>query len=188
MTGRRIVVGLVALVAATIGSRPAVGQEAATAGGQAGRCTGEAYRSFDFWLGEWEVRVPSGQVAGRNRITAILNGCAIKEEWSGTQGSIGTSYTMWDAASRRWHQTWVDNQGLLLLLDGGISGGKMVLRGQRPGANGAVVGHVGAARGRNGETTLGVVDRRWGDLEGRVRRYLPPGQAVNPRRSGAGRV
>jgi len=140
MTGRGIVLALAALAAAAAGTRPAMGQEA-TGGGQAARCSDEAYRGFDFWLGEWEVRTPSGQVAGRNRITSILSGCAIKEEWTGSRGSIGTSYNTWDAASRRWHQTWVDDQGTLLLLDGGLEDGKMVLSGERTGPNGGVVRH-----------------------------------------------
>jgi hypothetical protein len=78
---------------------------------------------------------------GTNRITPILGGCALREEWTGTSGSVGTSYNAWDAASRRWHQTWVDNRGLLLLLDGGLADGKMVLRGERPGQGGGTVLH-----------------------------------------------
>lgn len=139
MTGRSMAITLVALLATTAGTRPARGQEAG-ASGQA-RCAADAYREFDFWLGEWEVRTPSGQVAGHNRITSVLSGCVIKEEWTGSRGSIGTSYNIWDAATGRWHQTWVDDQGTLLLLDGGLDGGKMVLHGERPGPNGGVVRH-----------------------------------------------
>lgn len=112
-----------------------------TPGQAAAKCSEAGYRAFDFWLGEWEVRRPDGTVVGENRITSILAGCALREEWTGASGSVGTSYNMWDAATRRWHQTWVDNQGLLLLLDGGFTDGKMVLRGERPGQDGKSVLH-----------------------------------------------
>jgi hypothetical protein len=39
----------------------------------------------------------------------------------------------YDVARKVWHQTWVDNDGLLLLLDGGLVNGRMVLEGQGQG-------------------------------------------------------
>ena len=43
----------------------------------------------------------------------------------------GTSYNIYDAAHRRWHQTWVDDGGNLLQLDGAFQDGKMVLIGEQ---------------------------------------------------------
>ena len=43
---------------------------------------------------------------------------------------------MYDAVRKRWHQTWVDDKGNVLLLDGEWKGGRMVLEGERPVAGG----------------------------------------------------
>jgi hypothetical protein len=40
-----------------------------------------------------------------------------------------------------WHQTWVDNQGTLLLLEGGMRSGSMVLEGQSTAADGQLTRH-----------------------------------------------
>lgn len=50
----------------------------------------------------------------------------------------GRSLNAYDAAAGRWHQTWVDSCGDLLLLDGGLVGDAMVLEGTTPGETGAV--------------------------------------------------
>lgn len=39
----------------------------------------------------------------------------------------GTSFNLYDAATKRWHQTWVDSAGSLLQLDGNLQDGRMVL-------------------------------------------------------------
>jgi len=90
-------------------------------------CASPEHRQFDFWIGEWEVTRPDGKVAGRNRITPILGGCALREEWAGAGGNQGTSLNAWDPEARRWRQTWVDQSGTVLLLAGGIDGSKMVM-------------------------------------------------------------
>ena len=91
-------------------------------------CASPEHRQFDFWIGEWEVTRPDGKFAGHNRITPILGGCALREEWTGAGGNQGTSLNAWDPDARRWRQTWVDQGGTVLLLAGGIDGGKMVLQ------------------------------------------------------------
>ena len=92
-------------------------------------CADEARRAFDFWIGDWEVRRPEGPLAGHNRITDLFDGCALKEEWEGVSGHRGTSLNTYSSATGRWHQTWVDAEGDLLLLDGGMVDGVMVLEG-----------------------------------------------------------
>ena len=91
-------------------------------------CASPEHRQFDFWIGEWEVTRPDGKLAGHNRITPILGGCALREEWTGAGGNQGTSLNAWDPEARRWRQTWVDQGGTVLLLAGGIDGGKMVMQ------------------------------------------------------------
>ncbi|HUP01541.1 MAG TPA: hypothetical protein VM737_08490 [Gemmatimonadota bacterium] len=91
-------------------------------------CTSPEHRGFDFWLGEWEVYRPDGEQAGTNRLTSIYGACAIREEWQGAGTHAGTSLNFYDAATGRWHQTWVDNGGQPLRLTGGLDeGGAMVL-------------------------------------------------------------
>ncbi len=105
-------------------------------------CAADAHRQFDFWVGTWEVTNAQGNVAGVNQITSILGGCVLLEEWKSNAGPYaGKSFNVYDAARDTWHQTWVDNGGLLLQLDGGLVDGSMVLEGTRPGPDGGEVLH-----------------------------------------------
>ncbi len=99
-------------------------------------CDALEYRQFDFWLGDWDVANGSGKIVGRNRITAVQKGCALVEQWEGNGGVTGTSLNAWDAERKRWHQTWVDSTGSVLLLEGGIVDGRMVLGGNANDATG----------------------------------------------------
>lgn len=93
-------------------------------------CTAPEYRQFDFWQGDWDVRDPSGKIVGRNRIVALPGGCALQENWTGASGHAGTSLNAYDNDRKRWHQTWVDSNGGVLQLDGGLVDGAMILRGE----------------------------------------------------------
>lgn len=95
-------------------------------------CAAPEHRQFDFWLGEWEVRDPEGRLVGRNHITTLFDGCALHEEWRGESGHRGTSLNAWSPQRGAWHQTWIDSSGMLLLLDGGLRDGAMVLEGSAP--------------------------------------------------------
>lgn len=100
-------------------------------------CKVAEYRQFDFWIGDWEVRDPDGEVVGNNTIKPILDGCALKESWRGVGESRGFSFNTYDRVAGQWHQTWVDANGLLLRLDGGLEDGSMVLRGEMPTPEGS---------------------------------------------------
>jgi hypothetical protein len=108
---------------------------------QPASCSSSHYRQFDFWIGEWEVRTPDGNLAGTNRIEKIEGQCVLQENWQGARGGTGRSFNIYDLTTGGWHQTWVSNDGMLLLLDGGLEGGKMVLSGTRVGQGGATVHH-----------------------------------------------
>ncbi len=96
-------------------------------------CTAAEHRQFDFWVGVWEVSVGT-QVAGINTITRENNGCVVVERWAGAQGLTGTSLNVYHAPTKRWHQTWVDSAGSLLLLDGEFKDGAMRLASPTQGA------------------------------------------------------
>ena len=101
--------------------------------GPVGRaCTAPEYRQFDFWVGQWElVDFNTGDPGGTNIITRELDGCAVLEDYA-AGGYVGRSLNTYDAADRRWHQHWMANDGLPLLLDGGFTAGSMILQGERP--------------------------------------------------------
>jgi hypothetical protein len=94
-------------------------------------------RDFDFWIGEWDVFGPQGRHVGTNSITRLFDGSALAEHWRGAGGVEGHSLNAYDASTDRWHQTWVDSTGGLLLLDGGLVDGAMVLEGTAPATAGA---------------------------------------------------
>jgi len=93
-------------------------------------CKSTEARQFDFWVGEWDVADAKGKIVGRNRIVATHDGCVLQESWTGNGGFTGTSLNAYDAERKEWHQTWVDNGGGVLKLDGTFGGGRMVLRGE----------------------------------------------------------
>jgi hypothetical protein len=101
-------------------------------------CTSPEHRQFDFWIGEWDVLNPKGKLVGRNSITRVYGSCVLREDYVGGQGYTGGSFNIYDASRDRWHQTWVDNSGLLLELDGGFGDGRMVLEGETLDSTGAV--------------------------------------------------
>jgi hypothetical protein len=104
-------------------------------------CAAAERRQFDFWIGEWEVTGPKGNIVGHSRIESILGGCAISEHWSSATGkgaNDGNSYNIYNADLKRWEQFWVDASGSRLMLSGGLANGAMVLEGRQdlPGADG----------------------------------------------------
>lgn len=93
-------------------------------------CSSDQHRQFDFWIGKWTV-TDRGQVAGENDIQRILGGCALLENWTGAQGSVGKSLNFFDRVDGRWHQTWIDASGGALFLAGKYENGAMRLAGER---------------------------------------------------------
>lgn len=100
-------------------------------GAQASRCDTARHRQFDFWIGEWSVADARGSALGTNTVERVLDGCALAESWRGDNGVLGRSYSAFDPGDNRWHQTWVDNSGTVLVLSGGLINGEMVLEGER---------------------------------------------------------
>ena len=86
------------------------------------------HRQFDFWLGEWDVTA-GGKQAGVNRISKILAGCVLLEEWTGNGGSEGKSFNSYDGKAGQWVQNWVDRSGGNILARGGLRDGAMRLEG-----------------------------------------------------------
>ena len=101
-------------------------------------CAASEYRQFDFWLGDWdtfEADAPD-KIVARNRVSNILDGCALLEVYEQRDGLNGQSFTIYDAARKVWHQSWVTNRGQLLTIEGGMQGDRMVLTGIDRGTDG----------------------------------------------------
>lgn len=106
------------------------------------KCSGPDYRTFDFWLGDWDVVVrarksPNGDewavARGVNQISSLLGGCAVEERFSADgpgQPWAGRSLSRWVEGEKRWRQAWVDDTGSFLAFTGGMQGKEMVLMGE----------------------------------------------------------
>ena len=132
-------------------------------------CSSAGFRAFDFWLGDWQVRLADGTLAGENRIEASADGCYLTERWRGARGSTGYSINFFEPGSDRWRQLWV-SAGAIIEISGGLEGGSMVLTGeiryqqQPPGPDGFTPPGAGPVRPFRG---------RWTPLtDGRVRQYF----------------
>lgn len=70
------------------------------------------YGQLAFWVGVWEVQVPAGTSVATSRITSILHGCAIHEDFTQNDGAYaGQSLSAWSAATKQWSQRYVDSKG-----------------------------------------------------------------------------
>jgi hypothetical protein len=128
------VAGSASSAVATRGSMPgASGNE-----GQAG-CAAPTYRQFDFWLGDWDVFDSHSQAkVARVHVTRTLEDCVLLEEYRGSDGHEGQSFSIYDGPRGVWHQTWVTNRGQLLVIEGNLRAGAMELSGSERLADGTV--------------------------------------------------
>jgi hypothetical protein len=77
-------------------------------------CDSPESRQLDFWVGDWELSykgASGASVTSRNRITKVLGGCVILEEFAGGAGTKleGRSFSTFDRSTKQWKQVWVDN-------------------------------------------------------------------------------
>jgi hypothetical protein len=91
---------------------------------------------FDFWLGDWDLTWEGGG-RGRNRISRILDGQVIQEQFSGSTARLddrqllGLSVSVYVPALGAWRQTWVDSSGNYLDFIGTYADGKLTLSMER---------------------------------------------------------
>lgn len=133
-------------------------------------CVTPEHRQFDFWVGDWDAfDAGTANKVARTRVDRILNGCVLQEQYDESGGLKGQSFTIYDAARRTWHQSWVTNRGRLLAIEGKFQNGEMVLSGS-DGANGSLVrGTWKAVEGGVRETAFTSTDngttwKPWFDL------------------------
>jgi hypothetical protein len=103
-------------------------------------CSAPEYRQFDFWVGEWDVKTPKGTIAGTNRIERIEGGCALQENWRGTNNT-GRSINAYSPGDKKWHQFWIGSGGLVMHLSGVFTGDALRLEGVVPMPSGQTIQH-----------------------------------------------
>ncbi len=92
-------------------------------------CASDNHSAFDFWIGTWDVTAAGqDQPSAVNRISREHGGCVIHEDYSTKGGYTGMSMSFYDAARKKWHQTWMGADGGALFIEGGLNErGEMVL-------------------------------------------------------------
>lgn len=123
-------------------------------------CDAPLHRQFDFWIGDWDVfGGPGGtSIVGRNTITPVASGCALREHWVNAGGRDGHSLNAYDRDAKAWTQFWIGSDGVILRLHGGLrADGAMAMEGVLPDGKG------GMQRQRIVWTPLpdGRVEQRW---------------------------
>lgn len=105
-------------------------------------------KRFDFWLGKWNAtwKNADGSIGkATNEVSRILKGKVIKENFIITQdpknkGVHGLSFSVYNAATKTWKQTWVDNQGAYLDFTGRFEGNKRIFERSFEGTRGKYKG------------------------------------------------
>ncbi|NOT77292.1 MAG: tetratricopeptide repeat protein [Cyclobacteriaceae bacterium] len=88
----------------------------------------EKSRAFDFWIGEWDVKNVQGLPAGKSKIEVMLGDCVLLENWTSAPPNAyaGKSFNLFNSASQKWIQTWVDDKGgLIEFINGEYKDNKM---------------------------------------------------------------
>ena len=128
---RWLKIGIVSMVVLLAGANMAASNVLAAEPPPLASCAAPAYRQFDFWAGDWGVfEVGGATKVAHARVDVILDGCVLREDYQGTDGHKGQSFTIYDAARNVWHQSWVTNRGELLMIEGKFEEGEMVLSGE----------------------------------------------------------
>jgi hypothetical protein len=93
-------------------------------------CSAPEYHEFDFWIADWDsLDFGTSTKDARVRVDRILDGCVIHEDYQSVNGHKGESFSIYDTSRKVWHQTWVTNRGQLLIIEGNLQDGAMVLAG-----------------------------------------------------------
>jgi hypothetical protein len=93
-------------------------------------CSAPEYHQFDFWVGEWDVFDEGGSTKEAHAtVTRVQNGCGLREQYRGVDGSGGESLSMYDPATSEWQQAWVSDRGQIVFIQGKLEGNAMALSG-----------------------------------------------------------
>jgi ketosteroid isomerase-like protein len=133
LMGRWFNVGMVSMIAVAVLAVNSVApaQVSSAESPTSASCAAPVYRQFDFWVGDWDVfDVGSSAKVAHAHVDLILEGCVLREDYQGVDGHKGQSFTIYDAARKVWHQSWVTNRGELLIIEGKFEDGEIILSGE----------------------------------------------------------
>lgn len=90
---------------------------------------------FDFWVGEWDLSWElenGGEGFGTNHVHKTLDETVIQENFEAFQGSYegfkGKSFSVYNPGKQSWYQTWVDNEGGYIDLEGRVEGERRIFQ------------------------------------------------------------
>jgi len=89
----------------------------------------EGFSDFDFWVGDWDVHVANGTLAGTNSITREERGCVLIEHWTNSTGGTGMSINYLDKITDEWVQIWNAEGGSQINVRGGLTDAGMAMDG-----------------------------------------------------------
>jgi hypothetical protein len=124
--------GALAIAALGLCAAPVIGLAQTAPAASAPAAAAQGADLFDFWVGEWSLswRNADGTPGtGRNRITKILDGHVIQEEFETLSGEAppmlkGRSLSV--LSNGVWRQAWADNQGGFFAFSGQVDGDKRI--------------------------------------------------------------
>ena len=74
-------------------------------------CTADSsFQRLAFWVGTWDVFDSTGTRYATQKVSAVLDACAVVAEWSGTRGDKGVSLSAFDPRAHEWKQMYTSNQ------------------------------------------------------------------------------
>src|SRR5580698_5001715 len=127
----RLQLGIASLVVLFSANEMAFAPAALAESSTSASCAAPVYRQFEFWIGNWDAFDVGNPIkVAHARVDRILDGCVLREDYQGADGHKGQSFTIYDAARKVWHQSWVTNRGELLMIEGQNEAGVMVLTGK----------------------------------------------------------
>ena len=98
LIAKRLKAGVVHTVVLFAGMFGLAAHPVPSASAKSDSCVAPEYRQFDFWIGDWDVfdvDSPTTRVA-RIRVDRILDGCVLREDYQGTDGLKGQSFSLYD--------------------------------------------------------------------------------------------
>lgn len=135
-------------------------------------CSAPAYHSFDFWIGDWDVfDAHDGSKDSHVLVERVLGGCALREQYHGVDGTEGESLSAWDQSQHVWHQYWVSSGAEIVVIEGDLHAGSMILTGSQSGTHPAQVRGVWKPEGATVRETAqrshdgGKTWQPWFDLQ-----------------------
>lgn len=91
------------------------------------------YRALDFWVGDWDVWLPDGsRQLGSSHVGLDMHDCVVVENWTGSIGGTGKSFSEFDIRSGKWIQHWVDSFGASTDYQGTIVGSSVQMIANTP--------------------------------------------------------